>query len=78
QVKGDTAMVKAPLQFVVFPFPTQSNPHPQEFVLNVTEMLYYQYNTTAMQWQIVNEYWIVHPLPISDVAPGYTPGQYQG
>jgi len=78
QVKGDTAMAKAPLQFVVFPFPTQSNPHPQEFVLNVTEILYYQYNTTAMQWQIVNEYWIVHPLPISDVAPGYTPGQYQG
>ncbi|MFP3264668.1 MAG: hypothetical protein RXO54_02405 [Acidilobus sp.] len=78
QVKGTMVMVKAPLQFVVFPFPTQSNPHPQEFVLNVTEILYYQYNTTAMQWQIVNEYWIVHPLPISDVAPGYTPGQYQG
>jgi hypothetical protein len=78
QVKGDTAMAKAPLQFVVFPFPTASNPHPQEFVLNVTEILYYNYNATAMQWQIVNEYWIVHPLPISDVAPGYTPGQYQG
>jgi len=78
QVKGDTAMVKAPLQFVVFPFPTASNPHPQEFVLNVTEILYYNYNATAMQWQIVNEYWIVKPLPISDVAPGYTPGQYQG
>ncbi len=78
QVEGDTAMAKAPLQFVVFPFPTASNPHPQEFVLNVTEILYYNYNATAMQWQIVNEYWIVHPLSISDVAPGYSPGQYQG
>ena len=78
QVEGDTAMVKAPLQFVVFPFPTASNPHPQEFVLNVTEILYYNYNATVMQWQIVNEYWIVQPLNISEVAPGYTPGQYQG
>ncbi|ADL19749.1 hypothetical protein ASAC_1344 [Acidilobus saccharovorans 345-15] len=78
QVKGDMAMVKAPLQFVVFPYPTASNPHPVELVLNVTEILYYNYNATAMQWQIVNEYWIVHPLSISDVAPGYSPGQYQG
>lgn len=78
QVKGDMAMVKAPLQFVVFPYPTASNQHPVELVLNVTEILYYNYNATAMQWQIVNEYWIVHPLPISDVAPGYSPGQYQG
>ncbi|MGC9112574.1 hypothetical protein [Acidilobus sp.] len=78
QVKGDMAMVKASLQFVVFPYPTASNPHPVELVLNVTEILYYNYNATAMQWQIVNEYWIVHPLSISDVAPDYSPGQYQG
>ena len=77
-LKGTMAKVEAPLQFVVFPFPTSSNPHPVEFVLNVTEILYYSYNTTAMQWQIVNEYWIVHPLQISAVAPGYSPGQYQG
>ncbi len=77
-VKGTTAFVEAPLQFVVFPYPTSSNPHPVEFVLNVTEELYYQYNATAMEWQIVSEYWIVHPLQISAVAPGYAPGQYQG
>ncbi|MGC9113301.1 hypothetical protein [Acidilobus sp.] len=78
QVKGTTAVVKAPLQFVVFPFPTSSNPHPTELVLNVTEILYYQYNATAAAWQITSEYWIVHPIPVSAVAPGYSPGQYSG
>ena len=75
-VHGTSAMVYAPLQFVVFPFPTSSNPTPHELVLNVTEELYYSYNSSITNWQLSNEYWIVHPIPISDVAPGYTGSVY--
>ncbi|AFZ70040.1 hypothetical protein Calag_0259 [Caldisphaera lagunensis DSM 15908] len=75
-IHGTSAMAYAPLQFVVFPFPTSSNPTPHELVLNVTEELYYNYNTSTSSWQIVNEYWIVHPIPVSDVAPGYTGSVY--
>ncbi|MGC9047560.1 MAG: hypothetical protein ACP5I6_02695 [Caldisphaera sp.] len=75
-VHGTSAMVYAPLQFVVFPFPTSSNPTPHELVLNVTEELYYSYNSSITNWQLSNEYWIVHPILISDVAPGYTGSVY--
>jgi len=75
-VNGTSAMVYAPLQFVVFPFPTTSNPTPHELVLNVTEKLYYSYNSSIDNWQLINEYWIVHPIPLSDVAPGYTGSVY--
>ncbi|BCS90781.1 MAG: hypothetical protein ARM1_0238 [Candidatus Micrarchaeota archaeon] len=75
-VSADTYKVVAPLQFVVFPFPTSSNPKPHELVLNVTETLYMQYNTTTYASKIYNETWKVAPISISSVATGYQPSIY--
>jgi hypothetical protein len=75
-LSGTSAMVYAPLQFVVFPFPTQANPAPHSYVLNVTETLYYTYSTQSATWQLTQEYWVVHPIAISTVASGYLPSTY--
>lgn len=75
-LSGTSAMVYAPLQFLVFPFPTAANPAPHSYVLNVTETLYYSYNAQAATWQLTQEYWVVHPVSISTVASGYSPSAY--
>jgi type II secretory pathway pseudopilin PulG len=75
-LSGNTAKVVGYLQFVVFPFATSSNPHPHSYVLNVTDTLWYQYVPASASWMLYQEIWAVHPIPISDVAPGYTPSYY--
>jgi len=75
-LSGATAKVTAYLQFVVFPFPTSSNPTPHSYVLNVTDTLVYHYSTSNASWMLDQEIWMVHPIPISSVAPGYTPSNY--
>ncbi|MEM3711728.1 MAG: hypothetical protein QW453_06760, partial [Thermoprotei archaeon] len=75
-ISGSTATVVGYLQFLVFPFPTPSNPTPHSYVLNVTDTLNYQYVAQAANWMLYQETWMVHPIPISDVAPGYTASYY--
>ena len=77
-LSGTTAVVKAPLQFVVFPFPTSTSPSPKSYVLNVNETLTYTYSTSNATWLLSNEIWQVAPLQISVVAPGYSPSTYAG
>jgi hypothetical protein len=77
-LSGTSAIVKAPLQFVVFPFPTSASPSPKSFVLNVNETLTYTYSTSNAAWMLSAEIWQVAPLQISAVAPGYTPSTYTG
>lgn len=75
-LSGTKATVVGYLQFVVFPFPTSSNPTPHSYVLNVTDTLTYQYQPSTATWMLSQEVWMVHPIPISDVAPGYTASYY--
>ena len=73
-ITGTSATVSAQLQFIVFPFPTPSNPTPHALLLNVNDTLYYQFSNGS--WSIVSETWQVSPAPISEAAPGYSSPQY--
>jgi hypothetical protein len=75
-ISSTTATVVGYLQFVVFPFPTSTNPTPHSYILNVTDTLTYQYTPSAATWMLSQEVWMVHPIPISDAAPGYTASSY--
>jgi hypothetical protein len=75
-ISGTKATVVGYLQFVVFPFPTSANPTPHSYVLNVTDTLTYQYVPSSATWMLSQEVWMVHPIPISDVAPGYSASYY--
>ncbi len=71
-----SAKVVSYLQFLVFPFPTSSNPTPHSLVLNVTDTLTLVYSTSTASWQVQNEVWMVHPISVSSVAPGYSQSEY--
>jgi len=73
-VSGTSATVSAQLQFIVFPFPTSSNPTPHAILLNVNDTLTYQFSSGS--WMLVHETWKVAPAPISSAAPGYSTPVY--
>ncbi len=73
-VSGTTATVSGQLQFIVFPFPTASNPTPHALLLNVNDTLTYQFSNGS--WMLVHETWQVSPAPISSAAPGYSTPVY--
>ena len=77
-VNGTSAVVQAPIQFVVFPSPTNASPNPKSIVLSVNETLTYTYSTSSATWMLNTEVWKVALLQISAVAPGYTSSNYTG
>ena len=73
-VDGSSAVVKAPLQYLVLPFPSSMSAAPAvDMLLNVNETLGYGYNATTSSWRITNETWQITKmsLTLNRSAPGY-------
>ncbi len=69
-VQGTSAMAKAKLQFLVFPFNSSTNKYPHAILLNVNDTLTFSY--IGSTWLITSEIWQVSPAPLSSAAPGYS------
>ncbi|WP_449462871.1 hypothetical protein PQ610_01570 [Tardisphaera miroshnichenkoae] len=68
-LQGTTAVAKAQLQFLVFPFNSSTNTSPHAILLNVNDTLTFSYTGTT--WLISSETWQVSPAPLYSAAPGY-------